>query len=103
MQKIINGKRYNTETAELVATYDNGLSLSDFGKCCEDLYRTKAGRWFLHGSGGALSPWSVSIGNNGRGRGEGIEPMSEAEALVWCEDRDIDADTIAQHFKIEDA
>ena len=40
MKRIINGKSYNTETAEELARGDNGL-YGDFGYCRESLYRTK--------------------------------------------------------------
>ena len=33
MKKIINGKRYDTETAEKIGVWDNARSISDFD-CC---------------------------------------------------------------------
>ena len=38
-----------------------------------------------------------------RGWGEDIEPLTEAEALTWCEERRIDPDTVAAHFNVEEA
>jgi hypothetical protein len=31
-----------------------------------------------------------------------MELLSEAEALAWCEDHDVDADVIAKHFKVQE-
>jgi hypothetical protein len=41
--RIIDGKRYNTETAERVAYYNNGLGSGDFHVFEEYLYRTPRG------------------------------------------------------------
>ncbi len=40
-KKIINRKVYNTETAELIGKYWNGLSTNDFHYVYEELYITK--------------------------------------------------------------
>jgi hypothetical protein len=102
MKRIIEGKMYNTETAEEIADWDNGLNRSDFGRTQETLYRTKKGAWFLCGRGGALSRWSQPSGN-GRANGAGIETLSEDRALEWCETHKIDADVIAEYFTVEEA
>jgi hypothetical protein len=103
MIKVINGKRYNTETSELLAEYENGLYGGDFGRLSEDLYRTKNGAFFLHGSGGAITVYSKSYGGNRMG-GERIVPMTDEEVLGWLENRDIDIDNAAwKYFEIEDA
>ena len=97
MKKIIEGKIYNTETAELVETWHNGFSSTDFNRCSEYLYKTKNGAFFLHGDGGAMSRWAESFGDT-RSGGEGIVAMTTEEALAWCEERDADPDLIADHF-----
>lgn len=84
MKKIINGKKYNTETAEEVGNWNNGLSVSDFNHCSEHLYKKKTGEYFLHGSGGALTKYSERVGDM-FGGGEEIIPLSEAEAKKWAE------------------
>ena len=103
MKKVIEGKVYNTETATRIASYDNGLSHRDFGFCEEDLYKTAKNAFFVHGEGGAMSRWSKLVGSNGRAAGSGIEVMSKVDALAWCESHDVDADTIAKHFEIDEA
>ena len=85
MKKVIEGKLYNTETAEELASWHNGCSYSDFNYCKEDLYRTKKGNYFLHGEGGAMTRYSESCGNNSRCEGEDIIPLTESEAKEWAE------------------
>lgn len=88
MKKIINGKRYNTDTAAVIAEYWNGLTLSDFRYCDEALYRTKAGAFFVHGKGGALSRWAVPVGTSGRQGGNDIQVVTDDEAREWLESHD---------------
>lgn len=102
MKKIIDGKTYNTETATLIANWDNGCYGNDFNACEESLYVSPKGTYFLAGEGGALSKYAQSVGSNGRCGGEGMEVLSKAEALKWCEEHDVDADTIATHFEVEE-
>lgn len=63
MQKIIEGKKYDTETATLIATYEYS-NLRDFNYCVEELYQTKKGAYFIYGEGGPLSKYAKEIGNN---------------------------------------
>ncbi len=103
MRKIIDGKRYDTETAQRIASAESSCNPTDFGYWEETLYRTGKGAYFIHGEGGAMSRWSEPVGSNGRGGGEGIMVLSDAEAREWCESNEIDADVIAEHFYVEDA
>ncbi len=103
MKKVIDGKRYDTETATLIASAESSCSSSDFRWWEEDLYRTPRGRYFVAGSGGPMSKYSQSIDANNWSGGEGIEVIDDAEALAWCEKHNIDADIIAQYFTIENA
>lgn len=84
MKKIINGKVYDTGTAEIVGEWDNGHYMSDFDYCSENLYRKKTGEFFLHGEGGALSKYAESRGD-GWGGGEKIMPLSYQAAQEWAE------------------
>lgn len=83
-RRVIDGRAYNTKTATLVASACRG-GYTDFGHWAEDLYRTKSRRFFLHGVGGPSSRWSQSTGQNSRSGGEGIKPLSEADAREWVE------------------
>lgn len=84
MIKIIDGKRYNTDKAELIAnnSYSNP---SDFHYFSEDLYRTQNGNWFIYGEGGAMSKYAVQVEQNSWGGSEEIRPLTENEAYDWLE------------------
>jgi len=97
MKKIIEGALYNTETAKVIGNWDNGLYGRDFNRCSETLYRTKAGKYFLHGEGGGNSIYAEHCGNNMRTSGEHIEPMTPAAASEWAEEH-LDADEFAAEF-----
>lgn len=86
MLKIINGKKYNTETAEKVGSYWNGRSASDFDYCEESLYKKRTGEFFLYGEGGARSKYARSAGQNCWSGGEMITPMTYEEAQAWAEE-----------------
>ena len=76
MKKQINGKSYNTESANKLARIDSGHSPSDFEYWEETLYRTKTGNFFLYGWG---------RGNSRYGDGDKIIPMEQEEVMEWVE------------------
>lgn len=86
MKKMINGKKYDTSTAERTGSWSNGMSSSDFGYCCEELYRKKTGEFFLHGEGGPRSRYARLCGNNEWGCGEAIIPLTYEAARKWAEE-----------------
>ena len=47
MLKIIKGRKYDTDTAQKVCSYDNGLPSGDFDALCEQLYVKRTGEFFL--------------------------------------------------------
>lgn len=103
--KIIDGKRYNTETATLVAEWANTYDYGDFKHCEEDLYLTPKGAWFTLGSGGPLSKYARSTGQNSwSGSRDVITPMSPDEARAWLEDHG-ETEALEKHFaaSIKDA
>jgi hypothetical protein len=75
MIEIIDGKRYDTEKAELIFQYWNGKPRSDFKHRYKTLYRTKLGSWFIHHKGGALTDMG------GDGGSESIEPMTDIDQV----------------------
>jgi hypothetical protein len=103
MKATINRLVYDTETAEFVASASHGCR-SDFNYWAEALYKTKRGNYFLHGEGGAMSRYAESLGNNSRCGGSAIVPMTEAEAIAWCEEhgRQAAIDEYFQHL-VEEA
>ena len=91
MKKIIAGAKYDTDTAKELGYSSNNCSQSDFNWYSETLYRTKSGRYFLAGEGGARSRYARSCGNNSWTGGSGIEPMSREAAQKWAEEH-LDSD-----------
>ena len=84
MKKIINGRKYDTETAKEVGYWSNGYPCSDFNHCEETLYLKKTGEYFLYGEGGALTQYARSVFRGTTGGSE-IIPMNEDRAKKWVE------------------
>lgn len=82
MKKIIDGKKYDTETATLIGTMENGYNCGDFHYTNEELYQKKNGEFFLFGEGGALSIYGEKYGN-GRCGSRQIIPYFIEEAQKW--------------------
>lgn len=101
MKAIINGKRYDTDTAREISSNGNDASYSDFRHWHEVRYRTKKGAWFVHGEGGPMSRWARSV-NNGSTGGEGIIPLTDGEARDWLE-KAKDTRSLELYFPVEDA
>lgn len=96
MKKIINGKKYDTDTAKEVGSWSNGLSYRDFGWCREQLYRKKTGEFFLFGEGGPASKYAERF-QNSRIEGEEIRPLPYEAAREWAE-KHLDADEYEEIF-----
>jgi hypothetical protein len=106
MKAVIEGRVYNTKTAEIIHSWDNRFYKSDFHYCEDSLYKTKKGNFFLVGSGGPLSKYSVSCGQNSWGGSDNnVTPLTKEEALRWLEDHDGDSSIIEELFSdmIEEA
>lgn len=86
MKKIINGKKYDTETAKEVGYWSNGGSWRDFSHVDETLYRKKTGEYFLFGEGGPQTRYAVSTGQNSWTGGEKIIPLTHESARQWAEE-----------------
>jgi hypothetical protein len=104
MIKIIDGKRYNTDTATEIADYGNGLGTSDFRNIWEVLYLTPKGAWFMKYSGGAMTRYSESCGNNSWCGSKGIRALSADEAFEWLQEHD-ETEALEKYFsdKLQDA
>ena len=96
MNKVINGKRYDTDKAELIAQCDNGCCVGDLDYYCETLYRKRTGEFFLHAEGGPRTRCAKRDGSGLVG-GEEISPQSYEEACEWAEEN-MDADGYASVF-----
>lgn len=97
MKQVLGQKIYDTEKAEEIANFSNGLGVSDFRNLDESLYVTKNGDFFLAGEGGAMTKYKESAGNMSTG-GSKITTLTKRDALYWCEDRKIDVETIKKYF-----
>ena len=96
MKKVINSKLYNTQTATMLASYENHYLPNDFHYVEEALYRKKTGEFFLYAYGGALSIYAEHFERGFRGS-ERIIPLTEDEAREWAEAY-ADADTYMEIF-----
>jgi len=85
MKRIIDGKTYNTNTAELLAEASSNTPVSDFSSWTEGLYRSRKGTYFIAGEGGPMSGYAQSCGQNEWTGGEDLRVLSEAEARKWME------------------
>lgn len=97
MKRIINGKRYDTSTAEQVGEYCNGFRLHDWHWLEEKLYRTPKGAYFLHGEGGGLSEYRSGARGTGWTNGQALIPMTDDEAMRWLEEHGL-TDAVEEHF-----
>lgn len=86
MKRIINGKKYDTDTAKELGYWSNGYPCGDFNWLFETLYLKKTGEYFLVGEGGALTKYS-NVTYNGSTDGVKFMPMSEDDAKEWAERR----------------
>lgn len=96
MNKVINGKRYDTDKAEPVGESGNGLYPGDLDYYSETLYRKRTGEFFLHMEGGPRSRCAKADGTGWTG-GEELRPASFADARAWAE-KNLTADEYADLF-----
>lgn len=90
MQKIVNGKLYNTDTATCLGSYEYGVG-GDFSHISERLYQKKTGELFLYGVGGPNTCYAEACGDNCWRGGEAIIPECEFDVKEW----------VAKHCKVE--
>lgn len=95
MKRIIDGKRYDTDTAEKIGFAKHG-STRDFEYYEETLYCKRTGEYFVHGFGHGASRYATHT-ENGWGPGENIAPMTYEQAREWAE-KNLDADDYEHEF-----
>ena len=84
MKKIINGRKYDTDTAKEIDSYSNDRPRTDFRYFCETLYQKHTKEFFLYGHGGPLSKYAEHCGQGWTG-GESILPLSLDDVKEWVE------------------
>ena len=99
MKKIINGKKYDTDTAKEIGTWGNGGGWRDFSHMEETLYRKKTGEFFLFGEGGPNTKYSKRVDQNSWSGGSDIIPLSYENARKWAEEH-LDADEYENAFGV---
>ena len=78
MQKIINDKKYDTETATLLFEEDNGLGVGEPYSFYQALYKKKTGEYFL---------FSISCAELGSKQYDWRPFVDENEVKKYCVDR----------------
>jgi len=102
MKRIIDGKRYDTDTSEEICELTCLAQKGEFEWHKTSLYRTPRGAFFLAGEGGASSMWAAPAHGGGRCWGEGIRPISADKAREIME-RENAVEALERFFEIEDA
>lgn len=85
MRRIVDGKAYDTETAELLAEFRYGYPGED-DHYQESLYRTAGNGFFLACNGAEDSPYALLLREDIARPGADIVPLTDAEVLRWLED-----------------
>ena len=81
MKKIINQKRYDTETAMKIGERRNSAPGHEFPATIQEtLYRKRTGEFFLHGKGGSETKYSRKPGSGG----EKLIPLAYEDAKQWA-------------------
>ena len=96
MKKIIKGSVFDTTTAKHLGGYSY-LKPGDFSYFSENLYKTRSGKYFIHGVGGSASPYSKQVSQNEWEAGETIFAVSMERAKDWAEEN-LDGDTYIEIF-----
>ena len=95
MKKVINGKRFNTATAQHLCALPSVENTTDFNWHETSLYQTKKGAFFLAGQGNAASIWAESAGQNSWSSGHGLRAVTAAEARQHMESANCGAEAFA--------
>mgnify|MGYP001494830180 CR=1 FL=1 len=81
MKKIINGLRYDTDTAVCVHVLHSDLPAGHGKFHRTSLYRTTSGRWFIAGTACGGSMWGQELPDcNDSVSGKGLRVVHEVEA-----------------------
>lgn len=95
MKRIIDGRRYDTSTAEEIATATHGYK-NEFSYYEETLYCKRTGEYFLYGYGHGESKYAKQVLGDW-GPGEDIIPMDYEQARQWAE-KNLSVDDYEREF-----
>ena len=85
MKKVVQGVLCDTDTAKMLGDYEHDQKSSHHWYT-ERLYRTKSGKYFIHGEGHAASPYAKKVAQSEWAPGEAIKLMPPEAARQWAED-----------------
>lgn len=83
MKTKINRKNYDIEAAKALAIYSNNQPVGSVFRFSEVLYIRPDSKYFLHGSGGAMTQYAKRYKNRSNASGEAIVLMTEEQAKAW--------------------
>ena len=98
IRRVIDGKVYDTATAEEVMRFPRKVHGGDDKWEDTRMYRSPKGKWFIAGEGKALSRWGDREGEYYL-PGEGIELLSDQEAQALMEKHD---GPVEVYFEVEE-
>ena len=87
MTKIINGRKYSTDTATLLAYWENMDYAFDYNWVSESLYRKRTGEFFLFCRGGAGTRYADCWDDKTRSEGTYFRPLDYQEAFNWASEK----------------
>jgi hypothetical protein len=90
MKQIIDGKTFDTDTAQHVCDLECRANRTDFAWHETALYRSPRGQFFIAGNGGPASRWARPAHGGGRTGGGGMQLIDEAEARRIMEEAGCD-------------
>ena len=85
MRRVINNKKYDTDKATVIGSWDDGMP-GDFDYICETLYKKRTGEYFVHGRGGARSRYAEEREDGWFGGGQSIMPLTVESAKKWAQE-----------------
>jgi hypothetical protein len=100
MKLIVNHKKYDTETANLIGKWSGfAFMRPEAAQYEEALYQKSNGEYFLYGTGNECSRYGHYMANNSMLPGWDICPLSEKEAQEWAE-MYLPVDTYERYFGV---
>nr|WP_051700123.1 hypothetical protein [Limosilactobacillus reuteri] len=86
MEEIINGRMYDTETAQRKGTWANTWNDNDYSQVIETLYQKKNGEYFLECIAGPSSIYKIYSGGKTWGQ-IFLKPIFHIDAVEWAKNK----------------